>query len=281
MPGGLPAKNFRIPKRLTGKQIQAAVLVFEDKLSGAAIAEKIGISGRTLQTWKNLPEFKAEVDKQRRIFADRVELSGIALRAHRVNARNHRHQALEHVVAARRVAAQNDEELTAAGGRSGFVVRTEATKVVRRTRCESCRGFGSRKGLQCPHCGGQGYREIVEREAKFETDTGLLAAFDQLERSQAADLGQLTTKSEVKGKLDVSGTITLEVVQKLMMQLPDGELERWAEECEAAVGGLEAIETTAEDVTEEQAVDHVDLPAGVLNGTAGIAGNSANPSSGA
>jgi transcriptional regulator with XRE-family HTH domain len=63
---------------LTPVQIQAAVLVAQDKLSNEKIAEKCGISKRTLQLWKQDKAFSSEVKKHRDAWSAKVLSRGIA-----------------------------------------------------------------------------------------------------------------------------------------------------------------------------------------------------------
>jgi hypothetical protein len=191
--------RLRSDKRLSPKQIAACRLLFEDRLTDEKISETLKISRTTLNRWKAIPMFDAELQRQRKTFANRVLNSGIALQANRVNERNQRHGLLKHIVQSRMKQADNDPELAAAGGRSGFVVRTDSKKTVRKSRCVPCKGTGDWHGNTCPHCGGSGTREVVEREAKYEPDIGLAAALSALEREQAQDLGQMGGDAEASG----------------------------------------------------------------------------------
>src|SRR4051794_9366839 len=67
-------------KRLTKKQEQAAVLVFDDQLADEAIAEKLGINRTTLHRWKQLPAFAARVDELAQKAREAIAAKGIALK---------------------------------------------------------------------------------------------------------------------------------------------------------------------------------------------------------
>ena len=49
------------PKSLTPKQRQAAILLAEDELTDQAIADQLGVTKRTIATWKTIPEIKDQI----------------------------------------------------------------------------------------------------------------------------------------------------------------------------------------------------------------------------
>ena len=75
-------------RKLTNRQIQAALLVAEDALSDEAIASVAGVTRQALVNWKQRPDFKAEVNAQREAFRARIMAEGFADKAQRIKALN-------------------------------------------------------------------------------------------------------------------------------------------------------------------------------------------------
>lgn len=81
------SRNF--PKwRWTEGRERAAALVAEDAVSDEQIAADLGVTRRTLTTWKQHPEFAARVDEHLAAFRRRVLRKGFALRERRIDALN-------------------------------------------------------------------------------------------------------------------------------------------------------------------------------------------------
>jgi len=87
------AENFPIvatkdvlPFRWTGAARKAAVLVAEDQISNAAISQACLISPRTLSTWKQHPDFRAEIEKHKLLTAEDINAFSIARKIERVRA---------------------------------------------------------------------------------------------------------------------------------------------------------------------------------------------------
>lgn len=67
---------------------QAAALVAADELSDEQMAERLGITRRTLTRWRDVPEFQARVAEHVAAFRARVLGTGFAVRERRIAALN-------------------------------------------------------------------------------------------------------------------------------------------------------------------------------------------------
>jgi len=105
-------------RRLTGRMLEAAQLVAEDKLSNEAISEKVGISLAQLKRWRRHPEFAAKVEEHCREFAETVRSRGIARLSRRINSYLQDFEALNQIIEERGADLQDIP-----GGATGFIVR--------------------------------------------------------------------------------------------------------------------------------------------------------------
>lgn len=140
-------------------QIEAVHLVARDKLTNAEIAARVGISTRTLLSWKSNPDFAAAVTEWRNAWRERVMTDGIADQQRRLFRLNDRWRRMQAVIEQR----AQDPSMTAPGCNTGLMVRTY-------------KSIGS--GL------------TAEKVEEYEVDTGLLHELRAHEEQAAIELGQ-------------------------------------------------------------------------------------------
>jgi hypothetical protein len=63
---------------LTGQQLEAALLVADGALSLRKIAKRLEIAERTLDYWITEPEFKAEIQRHRTAWREKIFTLGFA-----------------------------------------------------------------------------------------------------------------------------------------------------------------------------------------------------------
>lgn len=71
--------------RWTPKSDEAAQLVAEDRLTNEQIAQKVGVSRRTVDTWKTHPEFQQRVNSHVLEFRETVRKRGVAIVENRID----------------------------------------------------------------------------------------------------------------------------------------------------------------------------------------------------
>jgi transposase-like protein len=106
--------------KLTGRQEKAAVLAAEDRYSVERIAEKIGVTRRTLALWRQQPLFAARVWELTEELATLARRRGIARRERRLAVLQETHNKLLQVIE-ERAADPTMSEIP--GGLTGLVVR--------------------------------------------------------------------------------------------------------------------------------------------------------------
>jgi transposase-like protein len=147
---------------------RAALLIAEDHLTVAEIAEQLEIGDSTIYRWKRELEFQECVQEHVAAIGNRLERYEIAKRSRRVAAKNDRWLRMQRVVEARA-----EEHKNAPGGATGLLVRTE-------------RAIGS----------GENTRFVEE----YAVDTGLLKEMRDIEKEAAAECGQpLASREEITG----------------------------------------------------------------------------------
>lgn len=175
----------------TRRRTNAALLVAQDQQSDVAIAAAVGVTKSTLEEWKLRPEFAERVQEHVQAFAAAIKEKGIAERVNRVAALNDRWRSLHQVIEERAA----DETMTAAGARTGLLVRTYK----------------------------QGKMRLAE---EYAVDTGLLAELRQHEKQAAQELGQWTEKRELTGKdgapMQQSGVLEIRYVNDWRSVSSDG-----------------------------------------------------------
>jgi hypothetical protein len=166
---------------LTNPQHEAALEVARDRISNRAIAQKAGIAVRTLDTWKDLPEFKAEVERLLNEWATDIEKTGIADKRRRIFRLNDRWRRGQSFIEQRRklfkqMSAEDPLLASVPGGDTGMV------------------GWK----LKTIHTGEQCYEKVIE----YEWDTGLAAAMNAIEEQAGIELGQWKPKNEISFATD-------------------------------------------------------------------------------
>jgi transposase-like protein len=144
---------------------QAAVLVAEARYEYGEIAEKVGVSVRTLNHWRKDPKFAARVDELSREFAAAALKRGIARKEYRVNTLANIHSKLLSVIEDR---ATDPDLAGIPGGDTGLIVRKAVVSA------------GALVGYE------------------FEVDTGTLRELRGIQEQVAKELGQLVEKKEMK-----------------------------------------------------------------------------------
>lgn len=164
------------------KSVKAAVLVAEDDMDDARIAEEVGIGLRTLERWKTIPEFKTKVNQH----IEALEAEAMRLPIVKKRKRLRDYQDLSdrlNVIRDDRAVAFGDNP----GGLSGLVV--EQTKSV---------GYG--KGSQ------------IVTESAF--DNALFRAMIDVRTQAAKEAGQWIDRGELTGKNGQPLTITEVVIDR-------------------------------------------------------------------
>lgn len=152
----------------------AAVLMAADELTDEQIAEKVGVTRRTLTKWRSLPEFAAEVERIRSRARAVVESHALGTVAGRMAEYQHRHDLMKRVIEERSEAGGD-----APGAGTGLLVKT--FKIV----------------------GGQDSYPVEE----WQVDTGLLKEMRELEKQVSIEQGQWAEKKEITGANGVPLTI--------------------------------------------------------------------------
>lgn len=152
------------------RQTRAARLIAEDTLTDRDIAYRCGVNVATLERWKQIPEFMAEVAAFAADLAAAELVGGIADRQRRVTTLDRRHQLVEQVLEER---AADPSMRKVPGGTTGVVVRTY--KMI---------------GM------GKAAREVEE----YAVDVATLRELRDIEKQAAQELGQWTEKRELTGK---------------------------------------------------------------------------------
>ena len=157
--------------RLESKRREmAARYVAEDELTDTEIAEKLGVTQRTLERWKRQDNFRARVNTLVNVYADRFLEQGLARKGQRLQVLNDLHDRMLRVIAER----ANDPSIAEVpGGKTGVVTRM-------------LKGIGKGDDFQ-----------IVE---VFEVDTGTIREIRGVQEDVAKELGQFISKHELTGK---------------------------------------------------------------------------------
>jgi len=152
--------------RWFGRRARAAELVAADLLTDTQIGAKCGVTERTIERWKLVPEFAARVEERRLALVAAVQDLGIADRRNRVAAQDERWRRMRALMDAR----AGDLPEHVAGGETGLLVRQ--VKAV-------------------------GYGPLQRFVDEYALDAALLAELRKLEEHTAKELGQWTEKHEV------------------------------------------------------------------------------------
>jgi putative insertion element HTH domain-containing protein len=153
----------------SAKLEDAARMIAEDELSDAKISERIGVTQRTLISWKKKPEFAERVKEITAAYAARAISRGIAKRERRLGVLVDLHEKCEQVIYERSQSAELQE---VAGGRTGLVTH-------------NVKGVGKGDDFQ-----------LID---VYEVDTALLREMRAIQEQVAKELGQRVDKHELSG----------------------------------------------------------------------------------
>jgi hypothetical protein len=235
--------------------IFAAKQIAEGNRSIEDIAKlpEVGVSERTLYHWKQEPLFQAKIAQYREEFAREVFGGGIGNARGRQKYRNTQAIAVQHVQQQRRVLAENDPDLAAHGGRSGLIVATHDSRVTRRSRCDACQGVGLLHGGDCPHCGGTGTREVIERSAEYGFDELIPNYMAMIMRDSMEEEERYYHPERAAGGARALArvNVTLSLAEQLE-RIPDWELRKLIAEYEAELKVSEAQVIEAAPEPEEK-----------------------------
>jgi hypothetical protein len=153
----------------TRKTERAALLVAQDDLADRAIGAACGVTERTIERWKQHPEFAARVQEHRDLWREAIKARGIAERQNRVDALNDRWHRMRQVIEER---AEDAATARVAGGSTGLIVR-------------DVKGVGKGEDFQ-----------LIDI---YSVDTGLLKELREHEKQAAQELGEWSEKREISG----------------------------------------------------------------------------------
>jgi hypothetical protein len=177
-------------------QLQAADLVARDRLSLDRIARKVGVSLRTLNSWKAGVEFHSEVERLLSQWAEDIEKRGAADRRRRIFRKNDRWRRAQAFIEKRAALYRK----LVSQPIPGPIVLDDGTEIPQSpTLGELLRAVpGGETGmvawkLKTIHVGEKDYEKVIE----YEYDTGLESCLEALEESIAIELGQWKPKQEI------------------------------------------------------------------------------------
>src|SRR5579864_8431511 len=153
--------------QLSEKQIVATLLVAQDRLPNKQIADRCGISERTLDNWKTKPLFKRAVEDHLNAWMQQIHRKGIADRRRRIFQLNERWRKAQAIVQA---CAKDPEMRALPGGATGFI----------------------RKRIRAIPIGNQEFDQVTE----FFFDAKLYQSLARIEEQAARELGQWDQKQE-------------------------------------------------------------------------------------
>ncbi|MHB0871407.1 MAG: hypothetical protein ACYC66_18200 [Chloroflexota bacterium] len=195
----------------TGQKEEAALLVAQDDLTNEEIASRIGITRRSLQSWKQRPEFALRVLDLVAAMAEAVKGRGIAERQNRVAALDERWEKLHRVMAARA-----RELADVPGGDTGLLVRDLRLIKVYPTTADGdeAEETGDPEGAEIVAIDegvAAGRRAVLV--AKYLLDVGLLRELREHEKQAAIELGQWDDKSRSTGTRVIREYVGVDVDQ--------------------------------------------------------------------
>lgn len=164
--------------RKAGRE-QAAILLAEGRVSDQKIADSVGVSRRSLERWKNEPEFDARVSQIADELCARAKKFAIARVEGRMIVRQEMENKLLTVFAERaQEAAETNSDVP--GLRTGLV-------------CKTLKGIGKGEDFQ-----------VVE---EYEVDTGSIRELRGLHEDAAKDMGQLE-EAKVRAHINLADEIS-------------------------------------------------------------------------
>lgn len=181
-----------MPFAWSPKSEQAAELL-ANGVSIVKAAKRLEVDEKTVDRWKQVPEFRERLEARQRELLDLITKEGLAVREHRILAQRRRHAAIMKFVRKR---ANNPTLGGVADDDSGFFVRRDKTL----------------------HVGEQRYEKIEE----IELDTAVTTELRELEEAIAVGTGEWKQKVEHSGKIE---TVSREALLLAELFEP-AELER-------------------------------------------------------
>jgi hypothetical protein len=193
---------MNLTKPLAAEQEIAASLTAQGR-SAQAIADELKVCRKTVERWRQVPQFRARVLDFQKAFYESIRQKGAAVMELRVQARQRRLAALYRIVRTRK---GKEECGAAAWDDTGYMLRRD-------------------KML--------GSGELATLTTEFELDTGILSAMFDLEEGIAVDMGQRRHKIDVNtpekpailpAALELAKQLTPEEIQERLQKL-DGLIE--------------------------------------------------------
>jgi hypothetical protein len=221
---------------LTEIQLRAADLVARDRLSLAKIARTVGVSERTLDTWKASAEFRSEIERLLNRWAENIEKRGIADKRLRIfNQANRYRRALAFIEKRAQLYRKLVNEPSpppVTDDKGNVLYQPVSVGDLLRNVPGGETGMVAWK-FKTLHVGEKKYEKIVE----YEYDTGLEACIEALEEHTATELGQWKPKQEIiLSRLGSGGPLRDEE----LANLNDDELDTYIALTEKAQSGRTA-----------------------------------------
>ena len=186
--------------RWSARSERAALLVAQDELTDRKIATACSMSDRTLDRWKQHPEFAARVQEHRDAWREEIKAKGIASRQNRVDAQNDRWRRMQQVIDER---AADESMSHVPGGSTGLLAH-------------NVKGVGRGEDFQ-----------LIDI---YEVDTGLLKELREHEKLTAEELGQrkqmvaVEVEKELEQALDrLAAQLSPEEYARVIAALADPE----------------------------------------------------------
>jgi hypothetical protein len=161
--------------RWNDQRSQAAQHVAERKMTIQQICDELGIDPKTLNNWKNRPEFRERVNKLVKEYADTIRNSGIGVLENRVKILDHHLNLMQQVINER---ANCPDHQMLPGGRTGIIVIKDRKSIPLRKDAD----------------GNTEYQEFVIAEV----DTGTLSEIRQHMKQAAQELGQWSENAKIE-----------------------------------------------------------------------------------
>lgn len=183
------------PFRWSEPRLQAALLCAEDDVSDEVIADRCGVSRKTLHTWRQHPDFQAQMgDHIGQIQAAMLKLA---------IAKKHRRLAVLDDLYAKSVTVIEERAAEYAAIAENNANQTEQQRAYRRTWGGAALPAGGETGLlvrQVKQLGSGPSTQIIE---EFAVDTGLIKQIQSLQEQAAKELGQWVERSEMEQRTSV------------------------------------------------------------------------------
>lgn len=188
---------------LSDKQLQAAALVADDRLTNERIADRVGVTRKTIERWKSSEPFATHVKAIVQAARAEAMQHGIAVKEERVRGYQQRSRLMWQLLAARAEHGRALRDAAVTGKTPGGLPLPDGWEKAKTPPPGIETGLLVKQTKFSP----SGV-EITE----WAVDTGTLTAMLALEKQAAVEMGQWTEKS------DITGTVTLADVLSLAAQ---------------------------------------------------------------